>query len=201
MSTAQKHFITPQEYLERERKAEFRSEYFRGEIFAMSGGTPNHSLIKVNLVSELRSKLQNTPCKPYDSDLRVKVEATGLYTYPDASVVCGEMQFDDRHSDTTINPSLLAEVLSNSSEAYDRGRKFDHYRKIESLKEYVLVSQEQVAVELFSRNDDGTWMLSVFEKMTDTVPIPSLDIGLSVAEIYNRVDFPASSETAANLPS
>jgi Uma2 family endonuclease len=200
MSTAQKYFISPQEYLERERKAEFRSEYFHGEVFAMSGGSPRHSLIKTNLVAELRNKLKGRPCTAYDVDLRVKVEATGLYTYPDASVVCGALEFDDERRDTIVNPTLLAEVLSPSSEAYDRGRKFNNYRKVESLKEYLLVSQEFVKVELFSRNDDGTWNISDFDQLTDNVEIPSIGIAISLAEIYDKVDFASPTDVNSTPP-
>src|SRR5207302_572820 len=142
MSAVPKPLLSPQEYLARERLADFRSEFYRGEMFTMAGGSPRHSLIKTNLLGELRNALKGRPCTAYDSDLRIRVSATGLYTYPDASVLCGELQFDDEHRDTVLNPALLAEVLSDSTEAYDRGKTFTHYRQIVSLQEYLLVSQD-----------------------------------------------------------
>ena len=133
--------LSERDYLTLERSAEFKSEYFEGEVFAMAGGTRWHSLIGGNLVAELRDRLKGRPCVTYNAELRVKVEATGLQTYPDASVVCGPQRFLDAQEDTLLNPMLVAEVLSDSTEAYDRGRKFAHYRTIESLQEYVLVSR------------------------------------------------------------
>ena len=123
--------LTPAEYLSVERAATYRSEYFKGERFAMSGGSPKHSLIKMNISGELRNRLRGRPCVPYDCDLRVKCP-TGLYTYPDVSVLCGELEFDDKYKDTVLNPTVLVEVLSKTTEAYDRGKKFDHYRQIKS---------------------------------------------------------------------
>jgi Uma2 family endonuclease len=201
MSTASKRQISPQEYLELERKAEFRSEYYRGEMFTMSGGSPRHSLIKVNLGSELIHQLKGCPYVAYGSDLRIRVSATELYTYPDASVVCGKLEFDDERGDTILNPDLIAEVLSDSTEAYDRGRKFDHYRRLESLREYLLVSQDEPKLEQFSRNDDGTWTLSVFDKMNEEVVLASLGITLSVAEIYDKVDFTTPADVSPDHPS
>src|SRR5438270_8317210 len=121
-------------------------------MFAMLGGTPRHSRIKTNLLVELGVRLKGHERAPYDSDLRIRVAATGLYTYPDASVICGELEFDDVQKDTVLNPTLLVEVLSDSTEAYDRGKKFDHYRKIPALKEYLLISQDCPKVERYARN-------------------------------------------------
>lgn len=121
------HRLTPAEYLEIERAAPCRSEYFDGEMFAMAGGSPRHSLIKVNIGSEIRERLKRSSCTAYDSDLRILVSATGLYTYPDVSVICGPLEFQDQRQDTVLNPRLIVEVLSDSTEAYDRGKKFSHY--------------------------------------------------------------------------
>ena len=182
--------LTPAEYLDIERTATYRSEYLRGEMFAMAGGSPTHSRIKTNVLGELRSRLKGNPCAPYDSDLRVKCP-TGLYTYPDASVFCSELEFDDEQKDTVLNPTLLVEVLSKSTEAYDRGKKFDHYRTIPSLREYVLVSQEEPMIQRFLRNDDDTWTLSVVADLNQSVRLQSLGIELPLAEVYERVDFTA----------
>ncbi len=179
---------TSAEYLHLERAATYRSEYFRGEIFAMAGGSPKHSRIKTNVISQLNSQLKGQPCTPYDSDLRIKCP-TGLYTYPDASVICAELEFDDDQRDTVLNPTLLIEVLSKSTEAYDRGKKFDNYRTIPSLREYVLVSQDEAAIQRFLRNDDNTWTLTAVAGLDQTIPLRSNGIDLPLSEVYERVDF------------
>src|SRR5258707_11211141 len=139
MSAAPQKRYTPQEYLALERAAPFKSEYYRGEIFAMAGATRQHCRIGANLVARVDEQLRSTPCEAFGSDLRVRVLPTGLYTYPDVTVACGELEFEDRAGDTLLNPKAIFEVLSESTEAYDRGKKFDHYRHIPSLTEYVLV--------------------------------------------------------------
>src|SRR5258708_15346603 len=131
------------EYLRLERLAETRSEYFDGEIFAMAGGTRAHSLIATNLLGELRDRLKARDCVAYNTDLRVKIEATGLLTYPDVSIVCGEQRFLDEEQDTLVNPTVVVEVLSESTEGYDRGKKFEHYPQSPTCQEYLLVSQKQ----------------------------------------------------------
>ena len=187
MSTLPKTFITPEQYLEIERKAEFRSEYYNGEMFAMSGASWPHSLIVAHLTRELSQQLRQRPCSVVSQDLRVRVKATGLYTYPDVVVVCGEPQFSDDKPDTLLNPSVIIEVLSPTTEAYDRGRKFGHYRAIESLREYVLVSSDIVSAELFVRREDGQWTLTAADKMEDAIEIPSVQCRLALADIYEKV--------------
>lgn len=187
--------LTPAEYLARERAATYRSEYFDGEMFAMAGGSPRHSLICANVMRELGNGLKRRPCAVYDSNLRVQVSATGLYTYPDASVICGPLEFDDKHRDTVVNPTLLIEVLSESTEAYDRGKKFGHYRQIPALREYLLASQEEPKIERFLRNQDGTWTLTEAAGLDATLPLPSLNVELSLREIYDKVDFSAPEAT------
>lgn len=189
MSAAPKRLLSHLEYLARERVAEFRSEYYRGEMFAMAGGTPRHSLIKTNLMRELSIALKGRPCTAYDSDLRIRVSASGLYTYPDASVICGELQFDDERRDTVLNPTVLVEVLSDRSEAYDRGEKFDHYRKLASLKEYLLIAQNSPRLQRFSRNPDDTWTPQVVAGLDQSIELPSIGVTLSLAEVYDKVDF------------
>ncbi len=183
--------LTPQEYLRIERAALYRSEYFAGEMFAMAGGSPKHSRLKTNVLSELNVRLKQRPCAAYDSDLRICVKATGLYTYPDASVICGELECDDEHQDTVLNPTVVVEVLSKSTEAYDRGKKFDHYRRLESLQEYLLVSQDGPTLEHFRRNTDGTWTLTVVEGLDRSLDLPVLGITLPLAEVYDKVDLSA----------
>src|SRR5437867_4399511 len=170
--------LTETEYLELERRAEFKSEFFEGEVFAMSGGTPLHSQIATNLAAEFRNQLKGKRCVPYNSDLRLKVEATGLITYPDLSVACGPLQFAAGTDDTVVNPTVIVEVLSDSTEAYDRGRKFENYRQMPSLREYLLVSQKQPRIEQFLRQSSGQWLLREAAGMDDTLPLPSLDIVL-----------------------
>jgi Uma2 family endonuclease len=135
MSLQTKTYISPEEYLALERKAEYKSEYFAGEMFAMSGASPRHVLIVTNVVAELRSQLKQRPCTVYSTDLRVRVSPTGFYTYPDVVVVCDQPQFADEQRDTLINPTFIVEVLSESTKDYDRGEKFEHYRTLVSLKE------------------------------------------------------------------
>ena len=191
--------FAPAEYLRRERAAEYRSEYYAGEIFAMAGGSPRHSLIKMNIGAMLRDRLLNRPCTPYDSDLRVRIPS-GMYTYPDVSVVCGELEFDDEFKDTILNPTVLVEVLSPTTEAYDRGKKFDHYRRIESLREYVLVSQDEPRVERFLRNDDGTWTLAIASGLSESITLPSIGVTLSLSEVFIKVDFTAEETPSPTQP-
>jgi Uma2 family endonuclease len=145
MSTQPKTFISPEQYLAIERKAERKSEYFNGEMFAMAGASESHVLIVTNVVAELREQLRGRPYTVYSTDLRVKVSPTGLYTYPDVVVVCGQPQFADDQRDTLLNPTLIVEVLSESTQDYDRGEKFEHYRSIASFHEYVLIRSRQIS--------------------------------------------------------
>jgi Uma2 family endonuclease len=181
--------LTEAEYLEIERAAEFKSEFFDGEMFAMAGGTPQHSLIATNLAAEFRNRLKDHACTGYNTDLRIKVEATGLLTYPDLSVICDPLQFAEGTDDTVVNPTVLVEVLSNSTEAYDRGRKFEHYRQIPNLREYLLVSQTEPRIEQFIRQSDGRWLLNEAAGMEKKIELPSLKITISLSEIFAKVNF------------
>ncbi|MDS4069452.1 MAG: Uma2 family endonuclease [Candidatus Competibacter sp.] len=191
MSLQPKPCLSPEDYLALERSAEFKSEYFDGEIFAMTGASEPHNLIVVNTVRELGNQLKKRPCKVYASDMRVKVSPTGLYTYPDLVVVCGKAQFDDSHVDTLLNPTLIVEVLSGSTEAYDRGRKFEHYRKLESLAEYVLIAQHHPHVESYRRQPDHRWMLTDSDGLDGSLRLDAIDCELTLAEIYDKVEFQA----------
>lgn len=178
--------LSEAEYLAIERAAEFKSEFYEGEMFAMAGGSRRHSLIASNLIGELRNRLKGRPCVVFNSDLRVKIEATGLFTYPDASVVCGPVHSVPGTDDTLINPVLLAEVLSDSTEGYDRGKKSEHYRQIPSLNEYLLVSQKEPHLELFMRQK-SEWVLREVSGLGGTIELPALKITLALAEIYANV--------------
>ena len=181
--------LTETEYLEIERGAESKSEFFQGEMFAMAGGTPQHSLIATNLARELGNRLKSSHCVAYNADLRIKIEATGLCTYPDLSVVCGPPQFAQGTEDTVLNPTLLVEVLSDSTEAYDRGKKFEHCRQIRTLQEYLLVSQKEPRIEQFIRQPDGRWLLNEAAGPDASLELPSLRISLSLAEVFAKVNF------------
>src|SRR5512141_3094593 len=152
--------LTPEQYLGIERSAEIRSEYYNGRMYAMSGGTHPHAIVNGNLGSELRIALKKSPCLVTTSAMRVRVNKTGLYTYPDIVVVCDPPQYGDGRHDTVLNPGLIVEVLSPSTEAYDRGFKFAQYRALESLQEYALVSQSEPRIEIFRRQPSGDWLLS-----------------------------------------
>lgn len=191
MSTAEKRFITPEEYLAAERKATVKSEYVNGQVFAMAGASRKHNLIKLNTASELNRQLRDRPCETYQSDMRVKVSTTGLYTYPNVTVVCDEPQFEDAEVDTLLNPLLLIEVLSESTESYDRGTKSQHYRRLESLQEHVLIAQDQIHVELYARQPDGLWLLWETDDPKATLKLTSIGCELRVEDIYAKVKFDA----------
>jgi Uma2 family endonuclease len=184
--------ITPAEYLEEERRAETKSEYFDGQVFAMSGASLRHNIIVANLVVELGRQLKDRPCTVLPSDMRLHVP-TGLYTYPDVTVVCGSPRLEDEHFDMLLNPTVLIEVLSNSTERYDRGRKAEHYRQIDSLREYLLVSQEEAHIERYLRQNKREWMLTEAIGFEENINLPSIDCVLALRDVYDRV-FEASPE-------
>jgi Uma2 family endonuclease len=190
MSSGPEAHFSPEEYLARERLATFKSEYLRGKVVAMSRANYAHTLVKDNLAGEAGNQLENTPCRVLTSDMRVKVEATGLYTYPDIAIVCDEPRFEDEVFDTLLNPRALVEVLSDSTEKYDRCAKFGHYRQIPSLQEYVLVAQDQPLVERYVRQPDGSWLLTVFEGLDQTFAFASVPARIRLADIYGGIAFP-----------
>lgn len=192
--------LTEGEYLEIERAADFKSEFFEGEMFAMSGGTLQHSLIATNLAGEFRNRLRGGHCIPFNSDLRVKVAATGLLTYPDLSVICGPPEFIPGTDDTVLNPTVLVEVLSDSTEAYDRGKKFEHYRQLKTLREYLLVSQKEPRIEQFIRQADSRWLLNEAAGLDAMLELPSLRVTVSLAEVFAQVSFSATPIRAAISP-
>jgi Uma2 family endonuclease len=188
MSTLSKTFLTEEQYLEIERKAELKSEYFEGEMFAMSGASLAHVLLVSNIIFGLRLQLRSSPCKVLSNDLRVRVGKTGLYTYPDVVGFCGKPILLDSHQDTLLNPTLLVEVLSPSTEKYDRGRKFEHYQAIDSLKEYLLVSSERVRAELYTRQPDDRWLLTVANTLEASLDLQSIGCRLSLTDLYENVE-------------
>lgn len=199
MSTAPKRYFSAAEYLALERKASYKSEFLRGEIFAMAGASKEHVTIVNNIGGELRARLKGRPCDVFGTDMRLKVDRTGLYTYPDITAVCGEAKFEPSAVDTLLNPQVLFEVLSPSTEAYDRGAKFGHYRQVPSLRDYVVVSQDKCLIEHFVRQPDDSWLLTVFDNMAQTVPLPALACELPLAEIYYRIEFPSPDAARPNL--
>jgi Uma2 family endonuclease len=184
--------LTPQEYLERERTAAVKSEYISGEIFAMAGASREHNLITLNIAAELRSQLRERPCEVYSNDMRVQVENTGLYAYPDVVVVCGEPQFGDEHLDTLENPAVIVEVLSETTEAFDRGEKFARYRRLSSLREYLMVSQNRRRIEQYTRLENGLWLLTEVNEPDEAIQLASLNCELRVADVYLKVSFPVA---------
>lgn len=191
MSTAPVRRLTPAEYLAAERASDQKHEFYRGEMFAMAGASRKHVAATADLLTWLNTQLRDDGCDVYGSDMRVEVERTGLYTYPDISVTCEHPEFADGHFDTLLNPQMIVEVLSPSTETYDRGKKFDHYRQLPSLKEYVLVSLDQPMIERYARVDEDRWTLDVAKGVEATVEIGLAETALPLAEVYRRVDFSA----------
>ncbi|MFN7561671.1 MAG: Uma2 family endonuclease [Prosthecobacter sp.] len=181
-----------EEYYDLEEEEQYKSEYFEGEIFAMAGGSPEHSLIVANLLGELRQRLKGKTCTPYDGNLRIEVPATGLITYPDASVFCKKLEFDpkDKRKQTAINPTVVFEVLSKTTESYDRGKKAENYRQLASLKAYVLISQSSPHIELYERHGDGFWFLTEAKGLDQEIAIKPLGLKLPLGEVYDRLKFP-----------
>lgn len=186
--TAEKMDISPEAYLEMERKAETKSEYIDGCVLAMAGASRRHNQIVFNLAGIIGNQLKNRPCEAYVSDMRVNIRETGMYAYPDLVAFCGEPEFEDAQVDTLLNPSLIVEVLSASTEAYDRGEKFAHYRRLSSLSEYVLVAQDKMRVELFLRQGER-WVFSEFDGVGDRVVLASIRCEMGLQEVYNKVDY------------
>ena len=186
MSSLPKPYFTPEEYLERERLADYKSEYFAGEIFAMARATRTHNLISNNVSASLTTQLRDRPCEVYANDMRVQADQSRQYSYPDVVVVCGEPQFRDGREDTLSNPVVIVEVLSPSTEANDRGEKFMRYRQIPSLTDYVLIWQNARHIEHFVKQPDGSWRMTEANG-EDTTLLSSIGCILSLADAYNKV--------------
>jgi len=182
--------VTEEQYLAIDRAAEFRSEFLDGEIIAMSGGSPRHSKLQINLALEVETALRGTPCQAFSSDLRVRVSPR-MYTYPDLTVVCGEPLVADDRQDILLNPKVIFEVLSPSTEYYDRGVKFRRYREIKSLTDYILVDQDQARIEQFTRGEAHTWTFRDYQDASEILLIESIGVSLPIARIYERIEFPS----------
>ena len=186
-------WLGPEEYLAIERQAACKSEYVAGEMFAMAGASRRHNLIVANVIRILGNQLLETSCNVYPSDLRLKIRQTGRYTYPDVVVTCAEEQFEDEHRDTLLNPVVIIEVLSESTEAYDRGKKFEQYQHIESLVEYILIAQDHHSVERYVRQEGRTWTYSAFHSLEDIVALSTIGCQLVLQDVYAKVDVQAAS--------
>ncbi len=191
MSTQPIPHLSPQEYLAVERDSEIRHEFFAGQMFAMGGGgaSREHNLITLNVGAKLHAHLSGHPCEAYVNDMRVKVDSSGLYTYPDIVIVCDKPQFEDEEVDTLLNPQVILEVLSKSTESYDRGKKFEHYRRLPSLEEYLLVSQDEPHIEHFVKQPDDHWLLGEATGLDAAIEISTVDCRLSLADVYAKVQF------------
>jgi Uma2 family endonuclease len=189
MSAQPQHWLTPEEYLELERAAEFRHEYYNGRMYAMAGGSPRHAFIVGNLVGELHSTLKKRACRVASSGLRVSAPDTGLYTYPDVVVGCGELEYTGDRQETLVNPTLIIEVLSPSAELLDREFRAAQYKTISSLQEYALVSQDEARVEVYRRQDGGHWLLSEFAGLEAAARFDSVEASVPLAEIYDKITF------------
>lgn len=185
---AQRTVVTEDAYLERERCAETKSELVNGEIVAMAGGSPKHNAIALNVASAIKSRLAGRRCLVFGSDQRVHVPATGLYTYPDVTVACDGLRFHAKDKDTLLNPKVVVEVLSDSTEAYDRGAKFAHYRSCPSLEEYVLVAQDGKRVEHYRRIEPRQWLLTEIEGEDAVLALPGLGCEVPLGEIYGGIE-------------
>jgi Uma2 family endonuclease len=186
MATVSKPYFSEAEYLARERRAEHKCEYVRGEIFAMAGATREHNLIVAAVVRSLGNQLAKRPCEVYPSDMRVRIPS-GLYTYPDVTVACGEPKLLDQRRDTLLNPMVIVDVLSESTEAYDRGKKSEHYRQIASLRHYLLVAADRAHIEVYTRRDDQTWQLTEATGLHSTIELSAIECRLELAEVYDKV--------------
>lgn len=194
-----KRKMTPEEYLERERESVIKSEYLAGDVHALAGASERHNVIAMNAGYLLVGQLKGRPCKTYGSDMRVKVEFSGLYTYPDLVVACDKPQFEDRRLDTLLNPVVLIEILSDSTAAYDRGAKAEHYRTLPSLSDYLLIDQNRVHVEHYRRQSAGQWLLTEHHSLDAAVMLDSIACMLSLAELYDKVDWPAQPDRRSML--
>jgi Uma2 family endonuclease len=187
MSALPKTYISISDYLAGERLSDTKHEYYDGEVFAFAGGSEQHNLIAGNVYASLHSQLRKRPCTVYPSDMRVKIPRTGLYTYPDVVAVCGTAYFEDAERDTLLNPTVIVEVLSPSTEKYDRGKKFQNYRTVDSLIEYVLIAQDTYRIEHYVRQPDQQWLLSEATSLEDIIELPSIQCILVLADVYEKV--------------
>jgi Uma2 family endonuclease len=189
MAAQPRHIWTEAEYLEFERNSDTKHEYFAGSVYAMSGAREPHNAINQSAANALYTQLKKRVCKVYTNDMRVKVNQAGLYTYPDTIVMCGKPQLEDDKFDTLLNPILLIEVLSPSTENYDRGEKFRLYRQIDTLQEYVLIAQDTPRIERYLRQSSNEWLLTEVTGLDATLELPSIQCTLALVDVYEKVTF------------
>ncbi len=187
MSTQPNIYLSPEEYLALERQAEFKSEYFNGVVYAMSGASLNHNKIVANVIAELVQQLRGRPCSALPSDIKVRMPDSRKFFYPDISVVCGEPQFHDERTDVILNPILLIEVLSESTEGFDRGGKFQAYQRLESLQEYILLSQNKPVIEQYVRQSEAVWKYTAVIGLESSLSLPSIECTLNLSNVYDKV--------------
>jgi len=188
MTAQPKPSISEEAYLVSERASLIKHEYYHGHIYAMTGGKEPHNLIAGNTLAALHGQLRRTPCRVYPSDMRVKVLLTGLNTYPDIVVICGQPQFTDAIHDTITNPTIIIEILSPSTERYDRGMKFQNYRTIDTLQDYILIAQDQYHIEHYIRQENGQWLLQEVTELDGEIHIQSIECKLRLDDVYEKVD-------------
>lgn len=196
MSAVAKTKMTEQEYLVKERASDFKSEFFNGEMFAMAGASVNHNLIKDNLIARIGAQLSGSNCRTLSSDQRLKVDRSGLYTYPDIMIVCGKPERAALDSETITNPQVVIEVLSDNTESYDRFEKFEHYKRLPTVREYVLVAQNRVGIERYARTAEGEWVIRSFTQADELFAFATVPVNVKIADIYLDVEF----SEAAGLP-
>lgn len=188
-ATLPKNYITVEEYLAAEEISEIKHEYYDGEIFAMAGGSEQHDLLAGNTFANLHSQLRGRQCNVHTSDMMVKTQQVKpIYSYPDITVVCGKTKFENEKRRIVLNPSLIVEVLSPSTEGYDRGAKFESYRSIPSFQEYILIAQDRIYIEHHIRQPDGSWNFTEHHNLTDEITLPTIDCSLSLSDIYESVE-------------
>ncbi len=188
MEAAAKGRMTAHEYLALERRALTKSEFLNGRVFAMAGGTREHSIIATNIAAEIHARVKGKPCTVYNSDMRLKVQTTEYFAYPDVQVACGEIQMEEAEQDTLLNPRIIVEVLSESTAAWDRGGKFWYYRHIEAFTDYVLISQETWLVEHYTRQPNGSWLFQVAQGSGGVLTLDSVGCSVPLADIYAKTN-------------
>ena len=180
-------YISPEDYLVMERASEEKHEYFKGNIFAMSGASWEHNVIAKNISTIILPFLKGSPCDMFGSDLRIHIPENTLYTYPDFSIICGKPEVTDKEKDTAVKPSVIIEILSKSTKDYDRGSKFMLYRSIKTLKEYITIDSLSFSVEIFTRQENNTWLLSEFKQLSDSFVISTINLTLQLKDVYEDV--------------
>lgn len=186
MASVPRYYLSPEEYLALERKAEFKSEYMDGVVYALAGASERHNLVVANIIIALGGQLKGHPGRVYPSDLKVRTSNSKRFFYPDVSVVCGEIEFADDEQHVILNPTMIVEVLSESTAAFDRGKKFLSYQQINSLQEYLLVSQDEILVEGYARQGNDTWLYTKVMGLEGVLTLPSIECELALKDVYDK---------------